>query len=97
MKFPIVRSLEDLKTEDFQSPEASVSPKEVLGQIEVGEEIGSFLSQEAAAGRAVYLTLLPVTRLDGVFLVAGMVKPVDVAPPISQSSAQSASSSSVTE
>lgn len=97
MKFPIVRSLETLKTEDFTNPEASVSPEDVLGRVEVGDEIGSFLAQEALAGRAVYLTLLPVTRLDGVFLVAGMVKPIDVEKPISQSSAQSSSSSSLTE
>lgn len=75
MRFPILATLEKLKTEDFQNPEAVVQDKK-LGEISITDDaVLAMLTQEAKAGRAVYLTVKAVDRLDGTFLIAGIIQP----------------------
>lgn len=79
MRFPIVASLANLKTEDFADPGATVQERK-LGDIVITDDaVAALLTQEAKAGRAVYLTVKTVDRLDGTFPIAGMIQSTGVA------------------
>jgi len=78
-RFPLVQSLDGLKSEQFVDPEAGgIKPESVIGEVKIDGSLSELLLQEAEAGRPVVLRILPVRRLNGVFIIAGALSAIPV-------------------
>lgn len=73
MRFPIVQSIADLDAENFKDPGEPMTAK-ILGTVSiVNDELAAKITQEAKAGRSVYLQAKTVDRQDGTFIVAAVI------------------------
>lgn len=73
MRFSIVQSTENIDTEKFKDPESFITGR-ILGNVSiVDDDLAAKITQEAKAGRSVYLQAKTVDRQDGTFIIAAVI------------------------